>query len=141
MAASFCSDEMISQAVGPLRSATCVSRQQAEAHEAARGGRERIVAVRLATPAADAVEAIAVEAPHPVQAEMDAQPAGGGECEEHLLAVRLGADELAAVEPFGTLGEAALRTAGLDAVADELVRERVRETVDGVALGHSGGPR
>ena len=85
--------------------------------------------------AADAAEAGAVEAPHAVKAEMDAEPEVLLEAEEHLLAVGFGAFEATAVERIGAVGEAALGRAGGEAVADEVFGEGVGETVDGVTFG------
>ena len=113
--------------------------EQAEADEAARfrGEGDLPAGGDAKRAAAEAGEAGAGEAPHAVEAEMDAEPDIVGEAEEHLLAVGFGGFEHAAVEQGGAFGEAALRAAGCDGLGDEACRESARETVDGVTFGHA----
>ena len=109
---------------------------EAETDDVARNGAAVLVHLGVAAVAAtDAGQAGSVEAPHAVHAEMDAEPEVALEAEEHLLAVGFGGLETLAVERRGAVGEAALRGAGGQDVADEMRGEGVGETVDGVTFG------
>ncbi len=83
---------------------------------------------------------VAREVPGAVHAEVHAEPEAALEAEEHLLADGPRLRHHEAVEFGGALGEAPLRRARLDAVADEVPGELTRDAMDGVTLWHVSRP-